>query len=400
MPTRRLARTDAERDAALRNGKNRKDAIPPPSKIPYTADTIMRIDLFQPAYRLNYLAVASAKNGQTGFSPAIEQARKQAVLYEQDFIEALNKAIRRGEFPASVRSFYLLDVNSSTLPRIVTESEVTTWGQNINDGETARIAAGGAPITFPSLAQVNAATANFNTLNQQQENAKELYDTAQEQLEAQNAEADKLILKMWNETETAFDEGDKASMRRRARQFGVVYIPNQGETPSPDDFSIMGKATDSTTGQALGDVAIRVVETDTIVITNAQGEYFMGIHPPGTYTIEVTKAGYATQNIPGVVVTAGSITTLNIQLSIAVATGTVSGNVKQMGINVNGASIWVNGFPLLTTTTDINGNYTINNVPAGAQALTAKLPPPSPAMPQIQNTTVMAGAEVNVSFNF
>lgn len=396
MPIRRLPRADAERDAALRNAKIRKDTIPAMPVIPYTAGTITRIDTFQPAYRLKFQAVTTAKNTQTGLTASIIQAQKQVVFYEQDFIEALNKAIRRGEFLASVRSLYHLDVNDPSLPRITTESDITTWGQNINDGETARIAAGGAPITFPSLAQVNAAVSAFNSLNQQQENAKALYDIAQEQLEAQNPEADKLILKMWNETETAFDEGDKASMRRKCRQWGVVYIPSPGEVISPDEFSITGTITDSVTGLPVSNAAVVVQSPETIVTTDAQGKYFVPLQPAGSYIIFVHKDGYIEHTVGGVVVTDGAITIRDIEITPGAA-GTVAGNVTKAGVPA-AASITIAGMAG-GVTTDPMGNYINDNVPEGPQVVKCALDS-DPTNFQTQNIIVSAGGIITVNFVF
>lgn len=329
MPKRRLPRTDAQRHSALRNAKKRKDRIPPPVVIPFTAATILRLDTFQPIYKTKYDAVDTAKNTQTTLTATVNNTRKLAIYNEQDFIEALNRAIRRELFLPTVRTLYKLAVDDTTLPYIGSENDVITWGENIESGETARIAAGGAPITFPSLADVNAAVAAFDNANALQANAKEAFDAAQELLEVENPEADKLILKLWNEIETAFDEGDKASMRRKAREWGVVYIPSPGEVISPDDFSITGKITDAVTGTALNEVLVTVIETGAEALSESNGDYFVSVQPPGTYTLLVEKTGYYPLTIPNVQVTAGSLTTKNIPLLSQTNSGNtvvVSGN--------------------------------------------------------------------------
>ena len=87
----------------------------------------------------------------------------------------------------------------------------------------------------------------------------------------------------------------------------------------------------------------------------------------------------------------------------AVATGTVSGVVRQMGIPAAGATVSVDGFPLLTAVTNAAGEYSIANVAAGLQSLRAQLPasPANPvALPQIQSVTVVAGAEISLDFSF
>ena len=315
MPTRRLPRTDAERDTALRAAKDRKDAIPAPLIIPFTAGTITRLDAFQPAYRTKYEAVLNAKNAQTTLTDLVEEARHQGIYHVLDFIEALNRAIRRKLFLPTVRNLYNIAVDDDKAPVINSEAELTTWGVNINAGETARIAAGGAPITFPSLANVNAAVGNFNTLNAQQSNAKDAYDVAQEAVEADNIEADKLILKLWNEIETAFDTGNKPSTRRKAREWGVVYTITQGETLNPDEFSITGTITNSTTGLPVEGAAIIVESPEVIVLTETNGKYYVPKLSAGTYQMTVHKDGYANQLIEGIVITDGTINTIDAQLA-------------------------------------------------------------------------------------
>lgn len=77
-----------------------------------------------------------------------------------DFIDELNKLIRRGPFPvnngfrAHDRKFYNLPENSSNLPDLSSETKIVHWAELIIVGEQARIAAGGAPITSPTWQEV------------------------------------------------------------------------------------------------------------------------------------------------------------------------------------------------------------------------------------------------------
>ncbi len=399
MPKRKLPRTDEERDTALRTAKNRKDAVPPPLIIPYTGATITRLDTFQPAYRTKYLAVASAKNAQTALTEQVLEAKQQATYYILDFIDALNRAIRRKQFLPSVRALYNIDVNDDRAPEIDNEADVTTWGENIDAGETTRIAAGGAPITFPSLAQVNTAVGNFNTLNAQQSNAKEAYDIAQEALAADNPEADKLILKLWNETETAFDEGNKSSMRRKAREWGVVYTIASGEVLSPEEFSITGKISLSVPGAPVpvADAVITVLETGESVLSQSNGNYFITVLPAGTYTLVVDKVGYTSQTINNVAVVEGEITTVNVQLVTAASNGSIVGTVT-LGGNPASATVSIDG-TTFSTNTAFTGVYTIENIPAGNITVRATIIA-DPVNFQTQNVTVVAGVATEVNFSF
>ena len=402
MPLIKRPLTNAQRDAAMRNAKTRKDSVPAPPEIPFMPGTITKLDIFQPNYHSKYLAVSSAKNVQTTLTGQIAQARKLAIYNEQDFIDNLNKAIRRGLIQASRRSLYQLDVNSNTLPYIGSENDITTWGQNIADGEAARLALPGeVPVAFPSAGEVNTAVANFVTTNLNQANAKDNLNIAQEALETENTEADKFILKLWNEIETAFNTGDKPSMRARAREWGVVYVPSPGEEPSPDEFSIMGKITEQGTNAPINEAEILVVETGQTVLSDSDGDYFVGVLPPGTYTLQISKGLHEIETITGIVVTADAIATVDVALTPVInINGAVTGNITLTGMPAGGVAVSVIGFPLLTTTTNPAGTYNLANIPLGPQTIKAQLPPAMGGTVQTHNVIIVAGPAIPVNFNF
>jgi hypothetical protein len=397
MPTRKLPHSAKARLKALQTGKIRKDAIPAPAVIPYSAPTMAKLDLVYPVYKLKVEAMETALQAQTSVSGSLKDKTQMAIWLISDFFSALQSAIRRKKFEPSVRAFYGLAVSDDKIPRIKAEADITFWGDKAATGEAARIAAGGSPISFPTIAEVTTAVTDFTTPNQAQEDAKFAYDSAQEAVEAENPEVDKLILKMWNETETAFDEGNKPSMRRKARQWGVVYVPNAGEAPSPDEFSIIGKVTDSATGLPLSDAAVMLPATGLIVLTDAQGNYFIEVQPPGAYDIEAYKIGYQPKEAKAVAVTAGQITTQNFVLEATTGVGEVKGTITEAGVGT-AATVTVDGTSL-TTTTDSNGTYSIPNVPIGNQTIRATLTA-NPASVQTQAINVTDGDTVYVDFDF
>ena len=398
MPTRRLANSNPTRFRALSIAKEMKDAVPPPSIIPFTVNTISRLDILYPLYKGKIEAAEAALQLQITLGEQIKAAKPQAEYLISDFFDALQRAIRRGVFDASVRTFYGLAANDGTIPPARTEADVSYWGGKAASGEAARIAAGGAPITFPGIAEVNTAVNNFKNLNVQQANAKITYETAQEAIAAQNPEVDKLILKMWNEIETTFDEGDKPSMRQKAREWGVIYVPTPGETPSPDDYSITGTITDAATGNPIHDAAIIINNTTVLVQTDEDGKYFIGVQAPGTYSLTIYKGGYQVKNIPNVTVVADTIITVNATLDTEGPTGSVKVFVQQGGMPANNALVSIDGIPG-TTKTDAFGKCTINNVPQGNQTIHADLNN-GQGMVQTQTVNVTADNTVDVQFNF
>lgn len=367
MPKRRLPQSNPARFKAMTAAKDMKDAIPAPLIIPFTPATIIKIDLQLPAYQVKIAAAEAALQLQTNLRAQIETAKELASWLISDFYEALQRAIRRGTFEASVRTWYGLAASDATTPFARTEADVNYWGGKAATGEATRIAAGGAPITFPAIAEVTAAVTAFKNLNLQQANAKIAYDTAQEQLAALNPELDKLILKMWNEIETTFDEGDKPSMRRKAREWGVIYVQNPGEAPSPDEFSIMGKVREEGAGStpAIEDAEITVVETNDQVLSDNNGDFLVPLLDPGTYTLQVAKTGFVTKTINNVQVSAGVITELDIQLAPVVV---LEGSVPAPGIvgpNTTGIS-FTPATLLLLEALGTGLRFYFSSTPAGA----------------------------------
>lgn len=400
MPTRRKPYSTATRYKALKAGKEHKDMIPTPSTIPYKSSTIASLDAFFPAYKAKIEAVEALLLQQTTLSAQMKTVRPKAELFVNHFYQALQNAIRRETFIPEVRTVYGLDANDGNIPVMNSEESISYWGDKAIAGENARVLAGGAPITFPGLPEVIAHLTAFNNLNFQQSEAKTAYDNGQESIAADAIIADELILRMWNETEAEFDKGDKPSMRRKAREWGVVYVPTPGEAPSPEDFSIMGTVTAQATGLPLEDVAIKVVEIDEAYLTDADGEYFIPVLTAGNYTLEITKPGYEVETLP-VTVTAGAITELDIELApVGVLTGSVAGVVRQAAIPQGGVTVSIDGFPLLTTITNAAGSYNLDNIPAGVQTIRAQMPPAMGGAVLTHSITVVAGSEVVRNFDF
>jgi hypothetical protein len=399
MPSRRLPDSNPKRYRALRMINDRK-TVTPPAEVPVTPPTVIRFDLFFPAYKAKILAVAAALSAQGAATALVKAAKQLGAWLVDDFYEALQRAIRRAEFNSDVRALYGLELSETNTPKIVTEQDVLDWGENAHDGETVRTGAGGAPITFPSLLQMDTAVNDFKTKNLTQAAAKTTYDNAQQALETDNTEADKLILKCWNEIETYFDEGDKPSMRRQAREWGVVYIPRKGETLDPNEFSVKGKITDQVSGNGIEDAEIRVVETNETTLSESNGDYLVTYLTPGNYNLEITKPGYETETLP-VTVVVNEITELDAELSPLVSSdGTVAGTVNYSGMPTAGIAMSIEGVALPVVLTDATGHYSISGIPAGMQTVRAQLPAALGGGYQTQAVNVINGAEVVANFNF
>lgn len=313
MPRRQLPRTNNDRLTAFRSA-NAKNAATPPVDSPLTAGTQTALAATLPVYNDLIKTANTARSAQLAATEAVAPLLRSARLWVSHGYQALINACVREEFSRSVLAFYGLASTATANPDLASEQDVMNAGAAFAQGETDRVAAGGDPITFPLPATIATKVAALGTAHQAQSALKTAYDDAQEAIAAKNPDADKLILKLWNEVETAFDTGDKASMRRRAREWGVVYVPSPGEAPSPDEYSMMGKVTSAANGAPLPDVLLSIDGLGLSVTTDAEGRYYFATMPPGTYTIKVTLTGYQPQE-PSATVVAGTITELDVALT-------------------------------------------------------------------------------------
>lgn len=122
--------------------------------------------------------------------------------------------------------------------------------------------------------------------------------------------------------------------------------------------------------------------------TNASGVYSSSWIPIGTYTV---TSGSVSETAT---VTSGKTTSITItQSSGGPTTGTISGAVtSSTGTALSGATVSSGG---ITATTQTNGTYSLANVPAGTQTVTASL---SGFQTGSQTVTVTAGATATANF--
>jgi len=285
--TRQLPKSDETRNIALSSAKTKKDNTAA-AGIALTPATITRMDAMQPQFYGLMQARANAQQTQSDSTTAKESAQARARMYVSHFIQAFNMGVDRGMFQASHRAFYQLDVNDGSVPDLSTEPLLTLWGQRLIDGDAVRIAAGGAPMAMPTIAEVTAEYNTFKNANIAQSTAKDALDAAQENVEHQRVEADKIILKIWDEVETFFNEEPITSKRRKAREWGVMYISTVKTT-------IRGKGRHAVTADPLAGMSARLVETNESAVTDAAGNFELKTGFIGQGNMEFAKPTFVTE---------------------------------------------------------------------------------------------------------
>ena len=297
---RKLPQSDVKRMIALDTGKTKKDNTLP-ANVVLTPNTITRLDTTQPLFKQRMQERGNALQAQSNATAAKNAAQAKAKLFISHFIQGFNNGADRDYFPKSHKAFYQLDVNSDSVPTMDTEAEVNLWGDRLIEGDAERITAGGAAMSMPSIAEVTTEVNLFKTLNTEQSTLKDAYDNAQEAVSDMRPEVDSLILRIWDEVETAFNDEPIESKRRKAREWGVVYISTQKAT-------ITGLVTDSVSVDPLQNVNAALIESEEVVQTDEEGRYTLKTSYTGEGTLEFALDGYTTQTFPVTIEEGGELT--------------------------------------------------------------------------------------------
>ncbi len=229
MATRRLPRSVNDYLDASRAAKSKADAIGDVSQLAFSALTLERLNEFLPIFENEVNERKEALVKQTTATSEKKQAFDKAGMYASQFFQVFNFGVVRDIFPGTDRPYYGLDVNDGNTPVIKTDSELLLWGQNLIDGEAARVAAEGIAMSMPSAAEFEIEFNKFKDLQIAQSQLKDQYDKEQEDVAALLEEANLLVRDIWDEVEFHFRHDDATSKRRKCREYGVVYINEKNE---------------------------------------------------------------------------------------------------------------------------------------------------------------------------
>ena len=155
---------------------------------------------------------------------------KTARLYLSHFIQVLNLAVIRSEVRTSQKEYYGLDLKNNNVPDLSTETSLAEWGRKIINGESLRISQGGIPIYNPTIAKVRVHYDIFTDSYDRQKNLQALTARSLEVLSSMRADADSLILNIWNQVEKKFEDVFPNKKRLDlCRDYGVIYYYRTGE---------------------------------------------------------------------------------------------------------------------------------------------------------------------------
>jgi len=236
MPYRRLPNTDNARFKALNLACQKGKEIPP-FKLAFSQSSFQKVISFLPTFEKKMIHQKGAFNNQIRRNSEYHDQMKKAKLYISHFIQVINMAIQRGELSASIREYYKLTKHGSKLPPLNTEDDILQWGNNLIEGETARIRKGLPPITNPTVAVVKVRYEKFLEACESQKNLQMTTNRALKELADMRPQADEIILSVWNEVEESFKDLPDNLKREKAIEYGLVYIYRKNEMPEQNIFN-------------------------------------------------------------------------------------------------------------------------------------------------------------------
>lgn len=286
--SRRLPKSNTARYLALEAAKRKSDTLVPANNI-LSPNTISRLNSFYVAYKDATEARTAALGTQTSATDAANQNRSNTRTYISHFIQVFNLGIERKKYIAEHRSFYGLGINNNAVPPLTSEADILLWGNNLITGDPERISAGGAPMDNPDIAELSVVYNKMLLSIDQQSIQKDSYDKAQEALDALNPEADKLILRIWNEIDTAYDDLEAPSRRRKAREWGVVYISTNSTS------SLTGTVLNALDNMPIAQAKVYLTEADISTSTDTNGLFMLNTNLVGAATVLVEKTGFTSE---------------------------------------------------------------------------------------------------------
>lgn len=243
MPYRRLPNSDSTYLDALRSAKTKADVIPLET-LAFSESNYNKLKVFYPKFQKEMEERGVALSVQSEATTARIAAEEKCRMFVSHFYQVFNLGIAREKYKVSERAYFQLDISQESLPDLKVGEDLRTYAEYIINGDPKRVAAGSAEMINPSKAEVEQVYNEYVTKLTDQSAKKDNYEKEQKDVDNLRAEADELIRDIWDEIEFKFRKDESSAMRRKAREYGVVYISRPGETSDEDTLTTEIKPTE------------------------------------------------------------------------------------------------------------------------------------------------------------
>ncbi len=280
--------SNIDRQRALNKGKAKMDSVLPADNV-LTADTSARLTAANANYNAGFAAIAAAAQI---YHEKVDLFRPHRLLlkdYITIYFTTMGSCIKIDTIPASVRAIFGLPISNDNLPDLSTDDKLMAMGALVLSGDIVRLAAGGIPITTPTVAEYtvvyNAAHAAMSAIS----NALTIITNAKNTLNNQNVEINDVIKHVWDDAKSKYSLVPPAPRRVLCRQWGARF-ESRGVASE-----ITGVCTDSITHAFLFNVQIHIKGVGHMVETDIDGNYTINTILYEDIEIVAKLAGYEDQ---------------------------------------------------------------------------------------------------------
>jgi len=228
MPYRRLPNTDSARLKSLKAAYEKGKELPP-FKLAFSAGSFRNIQKALPLFENAISEHKNALNIQAEKNKEYQRRLKKVRLYISHFIQVVNLAIVRGDLLPDTRNYFGMEEDEKKLPTLASEEDVIHWGKKLIDGERKRRNKGMNPITNPTIAVLKVHYDKFMEYHNYQQSLKNRSQRAQDQLNEKRSQVDGIIQQIWNEVESSFGDLPEEMRRKKAVEYGLVYVFRKNE---------------------------------------------------------------------------------------------------------------------------------------------------------------------------
>lgn len=239
MPYRRLPKTDNARIISLRHTvameKWHVNELPVSTRL--LAQAKAYLPVFEGLVQQYNMTFESRVDSNKKYQLVVRNVR----MYVSHFIQVLNMAVMRGELKREVKELYRLDIDDNTIPDLSTEEGIVEWGRNMIEGEQLRVAAGGIPLSFPSIAKVKVYYDIFVDSYQSQQTHRQSTTRNHGRVLQMRCQIDELILQIWDSVEEYYADLLPYARYMACKKAGVIYYYRTGErhlTPRTDELIV------------------------------------------------------------------------------------------------------------------------------------------------------------------
>ncbi len=257
----------------------------------FTTLTTTRMNAEQTFVHNEMQLIKSTKRDLNEHSIFVNNAFGPAQQLIKDFSAGLFKLVKRSDQVADVALYEFVE-SHMVLPHVTQQSEITTWGKNLSDGETARmLLSGRVAMTNPTIAEVNAGVSDFNNKKTAQSNFKDVFGNAEEAMKTRNEETTDGVIKIsWNEVRTRHSEGTIESQRRKDREYGLVYV---SKVMKVVNILVLNNAS----GLPIKDAMVELIDTGKTGTTAADGKVAIKSTVVDGATFNASHDGYSENEV-------------------------------------------------------------------------------------------------------